>query len=551
MKKILLSCIASSFLLASNYRIVNLSSDAIALSGANLAKSYGADAAVINPANMAFLGQDAQLDLSLNYYHIHGSKYTDEYRQESKAQGKEYLNAKDDRGSNFNFGMPELSFVLPLNEEHYLGFAAYTDFDAVYGWEGNYAQSLVKKLDMRGGTLALSYAYKVTDEYSLAFSLFANHTKLKFYNTKDNALNQDYPLNPGYSSNITGYTPHWVYDASFKANNNIKFGFKTALTYVPNYLDNKFRFSLVYKSAYNNDFEGDLNVRILTWGMFDFVKNTMAANPSLVTSKLPQALVPILQAALGVFQQNPASFLNNYMTYNGNTNINLLYPASLNVGFAYEYDKHDFLLNLGYTFWSKFNGINLNAQVPELSAEDMKKIATASQTLAAANAAANGAAAAANGAANGAAAVASRAASGASQAIQALLADEKIKSYLLATMLNQNLDTKWKDTLLISLGYRYKYNDDLALMFGFQTENTPISRRDVTFLSKDSRVFMYSLGADYKYNKNLSFQSALAYQAYADIGLENNAVDDILIKAKGQFKDQYNIIFNMGLKYKF
>lgn len=540
MKKILLSCIASSFLLASNYRIVNLSSDAIALSGANLAKSYGADAAVINPANMAFLGQDAQLDLSLNYYHIHGSKYTDEYRQESKAQGKEYLNAKDDRGSNFNFGMPELSFVLPLNEEHYLGFAAYTDFDAVYGWEGNYAQSLVKKLDMRGGTLALSYAYKVTDEYSLAFSLFANHTKLKFYNTKDNALNQDYPNNP--KSNNGTYTPHWVYDASFKANNNIKFGFKTALTYVPNYLDNKFRFSLVYKSAYNNDFEGDLNVRILTWGMFDFVKNTMAANPSLVTSKLPQALVPILTAALEVFKTSPQSFLNNYMTYNGNANINLLYPASLNVGFAYEYDKHDFLLNLGYTFWSKFNGINLNAQVPELSASDLEKIQKAYQALAAANGAAKPAAApaaAANGATNGA------------SAIQALLADEKIKSYLLATMLNQNLDTKWKDTLLISLGYRYKYNDDLALMFGFQTENTPISRRDVTFLSKDSRVFMYSLGADYKYNKNLSFQSALAYQAYADIGLENNAVDDILIKAKGQFKDQYNIIFNMGLKYKF
>lgn len=540
MKKILLSCIASSFLLASNYRIVNLSSDAIALSGANLAKSYGADAAVINPANMAFLGQDAQLDLSLNYYHIHGSKYTDEYRQESKAQGKEYLNAKDDRGSNFNFGMPELSFVLPLNEEHYLGFAAYTDFDAVYGWEGNYAQSLVKKLDMRGGTLALSYAYKVTDEYSLAFSLFANHTKLKFYNTKDNALNQDYPNNP--KSNNGTYTPHWVYDASFKANNNIKFGFKTALTYVPNYLDNKFRFSLVYKSAYNNDFEGDLNVRILTWGMFDFVKNTMAANPSLVTSKLPKELLPILTDALQYFQTKPEGFLNNYMTYNGNANINLLYPASLNVGFAYEYDKHDFLLNLGYTFWSKFNGINLNAQVPELSAEDMQKIANASKLLTAANAAANGAvpAAAANGATNGAAA-----------AIGQLLQDEKIKSYLLATMLNQNLDTKWKDTLLISLGYRYKYNDDLALMFGFQTENTPISRRDVTFLSKDSRVFMYSLGADYKYNKNLSFQSALAYQAYADIGLENNAVDDILIKAKGQFKDQYNIIFNMGLKYKF
>lgn len=540
MKKILLSCIASSFLLASNYRIVNLSSDAIALSGANLAKSYGADAAVINPANMAFLGQDAQLDLSLNYYHIHGSKYTDEYRQESKAQGKEYLNAKDDRGSNFNFGMPELSFVLPLNEEHYLGFAAYTDFDAVYGWEGNYAQSLVKKLDMRGGTLALSYAYKVTDEYSLAFSLFANHTKLKFYNTKDNALNQDYPNNP--KPNNGTYTPHWVYDASFKANNNIKFGFKTALTYVPNYLDNKFRFSLVYKSAYNNDFEGDLNVRILTWGMFDFVKNTMAANPSLVTSKLPKELLPILTAALQYFQTKPEGFLNNYMTYNGNANINLLYPASLNVGFAYEYDKHDFLLNLGYTFWSKFNGINLNAQVPELSAEDMQKIANASKLLTAANAAANGAvpAAAANGATNGAAA-----------AIGQLLQDEKIKSYLLATMLNQNLDTKWKDTLLISLGYRYKYNDDLALMFGFQTENTPISRRDVTFLSKDSRVFMYSLGADYKYNKNLSFQSALAYQAYADIGLENNAVDDILIKAKGQFKDQYNIIFNMGLKYKF
>lgn len=542
MKKLLLYCIASSFLFASNYRIVNLSTDAIALSGANLAKSYGADAAVINPANMAFLGQDAQFDLSLNYYHIQGSKYTDEYRQESKNQGKEYLNAKDDRGSNFNFAMPEFSFVLPLNEEHYLGAALYTDFDAVYGWEGNYAQSLVKKLDMRGGSFALSYAYKVTDEYSLAFSVVANHTRAKFSNTKNNALNQDYPNNPKTQG---AYTPHWVYDASFKSNNNIKFAFKTALTYVPNYLDNKFRFSLVYKSAYNNNFEGDLNVHILTWGMFDFVNATIASNPSLVLNALPKELTPVLNIALEVFKKNPQNFLNNYMSYNGKASVNMLYPASLNVGFAYEYDKHDFLLNLGYTFWSKFNGIHLNIQVPNLSAQDMQKIQQAVTAIT------SEAQKQALTTATNTNSVATTTNNAAATAMQGLLADEKIKSYLLGTMLKQSLDTKWKDTLLISLGYRYKYDDNLALMFGFQTENTPISRKDITFLSKDSRIFMYSLGADYKYNNNLSFQTALAYQAYADIGLENDTVDDILIKAKGHFKDQYNIIFNVGLKYKF
>lgn len=56
MKKIALSSIvASSLVMGAGYKIPETSTNSVALSGANIAHSQGADAAYDNPANMVFM----------------------------------------------------------------------------------------------------------------------------------------------------------------------------------------------------------------------------------------------------------------------------------------------------------------------------------------------------------------------------------------------------------------------------------------------------------------------------------------------------------------
>lgn len=550
MKKVLIPLVASVSLLASNYRIVPLSSDGVALSGSNLAKSFGADAAFLNPANMAFLQARPQVHFALNYYGIRGSKFINEL---TEVNGKRYYNAEDANGRNYAVALPVFAFVYPVNEKHFLGAAAYTDFAAVYGWDSDYASSLANNMNIRGGTVALSYAYRPISELSLGVALTANHTKLKFDLIKDNVKNPDYPRpalpnEPTWTDDEGKTHPYfWAYDGKTKTDNGLKLGYKLSLTYAPSYFDEKLRFSAFYNSSYENDFKGDMHFKLSKWDMFDFAEKVILANTQ--TGSLADLLNPQMiglglgYATLGVEMKEAVA--NNALydlpiKYDGSISANFLYPASINLGVAYELGKHEFMLNVGRTFWSKNEKLNLKVDTPKTPnklqtgvIEAIGKIQQALPTCSVNDTC--------------------------KTEVNKILAGiamtmtpeekQEIQEYFLAEILNQSLEQKWKDTTLISLGYRYNYDEKWSFMGGFATEDSPVSRQRISFLAKDSRIYMYSLGCEYRYSSNFTINTGAMYQQYADVSVHD--VDNELLWTSGHFKDQKNYIFNLGFNYIF
>lgn len=585
MNKIFLSFVVSGSLLASNYKLVPLSSDGIALSSSNLAKSFSADAAFINPANMGFLGQNPQLHFSANYYNVTGSRFENHL---TEVGGEPYYNASDAHGKEFTFFLPTLAFVYPVNEQHFVGFAGYTDFAGVYGWNSDYAKALTDTMDIRGGTLALSYAFKPTSELSLGAAITANHTRLKFSLVKDNAMNPRYTYKNDYpiwtytdkDGNLVERHKSWVYSGNVKTDNGYKFGYKLSLTYAPKYFDEKLRFSLLYNSSYKNEFKGNMDFKMSKFGMHDFARLQFDSFDSAIKDPnhpyYGYTMMQILDA--GVKQdhsilQNPlykellgmAAGLGslkydidqgNYdksVGYSGYASANFLYPANANFGIAYEYGKHEFMFNMGRTFWSKAKTLDLKIATPQMP----KSLELLAGTV-------GGMCAGVNPATGQALPQASNCSSVdelqkvVAQAITMLKAQnqlsdrdtQQMQEYFFASVLQASLEQGWKDTTLLSFGYRYNYDKDLSLMLGFSTEDSPVRREKISFLAKDSRMYNYSLGFEYRINKQLKVTGAGAYQHYADVKVDN-VTDNILIQTKGKFSNQSNQIVNFGVNYEF
>ncbi|WP_294961164.1 outer membrane protein transport protein [Sulfurimonas sp.] len=76
MKKIvLLSFVASSILMAGGYKIPETSTNAVALSAANVAHNKSADAAYYNPANMVFMEDSNYVEVDATYIGLDAIEY--------------------------------------------------------------------------------------------------------------------------------------------------------------------------------------------------------------------------------------------------------------------------------------------------------------------------------------------------------------------------------------------------------------------------------------------------------------------------------------------
>lgn len=509
---------------------------------------------------MAFL-DNAQMHFSLNYYNIIGSKFENHHKNGEH----NFYGATNDYGKNFLVFLPTFAYTTPLTENSYVGIAAYTDFAALYGWNGNYAKSLADKMDIRGGTVALSYAYKFNPGLSFGASITANYSRLKFALEKDNAQNPNYVKAIGSNSNKPTWIDkngnirdtYWAYGGKVDTHNDIEYGYKLALTYAPEKFDEKLRMSLVYNSRYESEFSGDMEFRISKFALSDFLlkhannSNTndgiklidqlLKTNPALINEDMLGVLGIVASSGIlstDVYANNgdrlPSQ--DDLIKYNGSAKASFLYPESINFGMAYENGKHEFMFNVGRTFWSKYKRLDIEVDIPKLPDSlgqlTLSLIGYCMQP--------------------------NSACSNMEEMIKVIrqLATnvsgeekQKIEEYILASILNQSMEQKWKDTTLISLGYRYNYDDKWSFMAGFATEDSPVRREEISFLAKDSRMYMYSLGVEYRYSKNLIFNLSAMHQKYANVNVRD--VDNDLLLTSGNFKKQSNQIINFGFSYIF
>lgn len=574
MKKLILLLLVTYNLLASNYRLIPLSSHGVALSSSNLAKSFNADAVFINPANMTFLDK-SQLHFSGNYYHIKGSHFTNQYDYGDF----DFYGATDAKGEKYTVALPTLAYMFKITEDSRLGLALYSDFAALYGWSGDYAKSLAKNMDIRGGTLALSFATKITPELSFGASVTANHTRLKFSLEKDNAKSINY-LNPPNSTNnkptwVDNYgnthNSYWAYNGDAKTRSDINYGYKLALTYAPAKFDEKLRFSTVYNSQYMSKFYGTLDFNISKFEITDFYFRMLGIGSNYMANEINSALkaygfdafnddffnnifgfnTSVAAVLLDVYNfdlnGDIISSLNSQddkINFRGDLRTEFLYPASINFGVAYEQGKHEFMVNIGRTFWNKFKKLKVDINAPEMPIKTIQLIQTTAglcmQEIS-------------NGGGCENSGKLQEVIKQAMQAIDFNSTDKKeMQEYMLAALLNDAIEQKWKNTTLISLGYRYNHDEKWSFMAGFATEDSPVKREEISFLAKDSRIYMYSLGTEYRYSENLTINLSGMYQKYADVKTDNSYhITSSFLPTIGEFKKQSNQIINLGFSYIF
>ncbi len=80
-------------------------------------------------------------------------------------------------------------------------------------------------------------------------------------------------------------------------------------------------------------------------------------------------------------------------------------------------------------------------------------------------------------------------------------------------------DRDWDDTVAIRIGVDYEWNADLTLMAGFAYDDNPVPEENLSFFLPDSDAWIFSVGARYKLNptSELAFGFLYDYKESRDV----------------------------------
>ena len=118
-----------------------------------------------------------------------------------------------------------------------------------------------------------------------------------------------------------------------------------------------------------------------------------------------------------------------------------------------------------------------------------------------------------------------------------------------ASSYNIEKDKDWDDTNTFRVGLTYKNSDKLTTMYGFSYDQTPIPSKTLGYELPDSDAFIFSLGALYKYQKNISLGIAYLYdyKLKREIALADQNINGIV----GEFSKGGAHLFNLSFNYRF
>jgi len=236
LKTTTLSILASSLVLASGWRLPESSSKSVALSGAYIANSNGADATYYNPANMSFNKNALQAEVNLMYVYLPSMKY------------------KDNRSTinNNNFYNGESKEEKSLIPSVFLSSKAYNDEKLRYGfsitvpggltrrWDSAYQKAYAQEFSLQIIEFNPTLAYKITNNLSIAAGLRVIYSSGI---VKSNATDAGKPV----IREMEGIT--------------IEYGYNLALAYKP---VDKMNLALTYRS--NIDLKEEGNAKLFLSG---------------------------------------------------------------------------------------------------------------------------------------------------------------------------------------------------------------------------------------------------------------------------------------------
>jgi len=158
------SLIASSAIYANGYKVPENSVSSVSLLAANIAHSSGADTAYYNPANMAFMKDENNLDVGLTLISVDASNF------KGSANGMNNLNI--DAESELPI-IPSIHFVSSKYNNFTFGFSMVVPSGVTKEWEVRPAKDSAEQFTLEVVELNPTVAYKINNKMAIALGLRA------------------------------------------------------------------------------------------------------------------------------------------------------------------------------------------------------------------------------------------------------------------------------------------------------------------------------------------------------------------------------------------
>lgn len=174
--------------------------------------------------------------------------------------------------------------------------------------------------------------------------------------------------------------------------------------------------------------------------------------------------------------------------YNGGASVTIPLPASLALAVAYTMDKTTVEFVYERTYWSSYKNLDFNYDV-DLTATAMAAF-------------------------------------------------------------DRAIPKNWKDVNAYRIGISHQYSDTLKLMAGFAIDKTPVPDNTLGFELPDSDAKLYSIGFEYKLNKQMAVGLAYLYDDKESRTVTNRSVSNTTAPY-GEFTDSAAHLVTASFKYKF
>jgi long-chain fatty acid transport protein len=158
-----LSFVTASVIYAGGYKIPETSTNAIALSAANVAHGHGADAAYYNPANMIFMDDENTLEADLIYIGLDPVNF-----KGSGAQSGEDIDAKSE-----SFLIPSVNYVSSKLGNARVGLSIVVPGGLSKRWSDSPAVDKAKEFTLEVVEINPTAAFEVTKNFAVAVGLRA------------------------------------------------------------------------------------------------------------------------------------------------------------------------------------------------------------------------------------------------------------------------------------------------------------------------------------------------------------------------------------------
>lgn len=289
-KSLALSLVASISLYAAGYKIPEQSLNATALSAAYIANSNGADTAYYNPANMVFNANENELDFALMYISLPKVDFN----------ALNVNNSGDSKEESFI--LPSLHYIFPSDYENVkFGFSFIAPGGLSKRWDESTQKAFAEEFSLEIVEINPSVAYKVSEDFSLAFGLRMLYAKgvvksssIASRDMKGDAREYGYNLAMTYKfNNTTRFAATYRSNVDINLEGNAKLHLGSTLVYdagasveipLPASLNlaighdyKNFSFEFVYERTYwskykNLDFEYDSAIHNSLVSAFDDAK---------------------------------------------------------------------------------------------------------------------------------------------------------------------------------------------------------------------------------------------------------------------------------------